>query len=321
MEIGYNLSGEEHSPNDLVKNAQRAEELGFDFALISDHYHPWLDRQGHSVFVWSVIGGIAHTTQRLRLGTGVTCPIMRIHPAIIAQAAATCAAMMPGRFFLGIGTGENLNEHILGDHWPPAPVRLDMLEEAVEIIRELWKGEEISHEGNYFIVENARIYTLPEELPPIYMAASGEMASQLAGRLCDGLIATSADESVLQNFDEGGGKGKPRYGKADVCWAATEEEALKIAYEWWTNAGIKGQLAQELATPALMEQAASMVREEDVAKSMVLGSDPEQHFAQIRKYAEAGFDHIYIHNIGPDQEGFFQFYEKEILPQWNKEFA
>jgi coenzyme F420-dependent glucose-6-phosphate dehydrogenase len=147
VEFGYNLSSEEHSPNDLVKNAQRAEEVGFEFALISDHYHPWLERQGHSPFVWSVIGGIAHTTQRLRLGTGVTCPIMRIHPAIIAQAAATAAAMMPGRFFFGIGSGENLNEHIFGDPWPPAPVRLEMLEEAVEIIRELWTGEEISHYG------------------------------------------------------------------------------------------------------------------------------------------------------------------------------
>jgi coenzyme F420-dependent glucose-6-phosphate dehydrogenase len=320
VEFGYNLSSEEHSPNDLVKNAQRAEEVGFEFALISDHYHPWLERQGHSPFVWSVIGGIAHTTQRLRLGTGVTCPIMRIHPAIIAQAAATAAAMMPGRFFFGIGSGENLNEHIFGDPWPPAPVRLEMLEEAVEIIRELWTGEEISHYGTYFFVENARIYTLPEELPPIYMASSGEISAELAGRISDGLIGTSPDEKVMQNFNDGGGEGKPRYGKADVCWAPSEEEGRKIAYEWWANGGIKGQLGQELATPALMEQAASMVTEQDVAKNMVCGSDPEKHLEQIRKYAQAGFDHIYFHNIGPDQEGFFQFYDKEILPRLEKEF-
>jgi coenzyme F420-dependent glucose-6-phosphate dehydrogenase len=227
LEYGYNLSSEEHSPNDLVKNARRAEEIGFDFALVSDHYHPWLDRQGHSAFVWSVIGAVAHATERLRLGTGVTCPIMRIHPAIIAQAAATSAAMMPGRFFLGIGSGENLNEHILGDHWPPAPIRLEMLEEAVEIIRMLWEGEEASYYGTFYTVEDARIYTLPDELPPIYMASSGEISAQLAGRIADGLIGTAPLKKVMENFDKGGGTGKPRYGKVDVCWAPSVEGRRK----------------------------------------------------------------------------------------------
>ncbi|HEX6304165.1 MAG TPA: TIGR03557 family F420-dependent LLM class oxidoreductase, partial [Anaerolineales bacterium] len=233
MEIGYNLSSEEHSPNDLVKNAQRAEETGFSFALISDHYHPWLDRQGQSPFVWSVIGAIAHTTQRLRLGTGVTCPTVRIHPAIIAQAAATAAAMMPGRFFLGVGSGENLNEHILGDPWPPAPIRLEMLEEAVEVMRMLWQGEEVSRYGTYYIVENARVYTLPEELPPIYVASAGQLSAQLAGRIGDGLISVAPIKEVLENFDEGGGEGKPRYGKVDVCWAPSEEQGRKMAYDQW----------------------------------------------------------------------------------------
>lgn len=320
MKLGYNLSSEEHPPNDLVKNARRAEEVGFDFALISDHYHPWLDRQGHSPFVWSVIGGIAHVTERLHLGTGVTCPIMRVHPAIIAQAAATAAAMMPGRFFLGVGSGENLNEHILGDPWPPAPIRLEMLEEAVEIIHELWKGEEFSHYGGYFLVEDARIYTLPEELPPIYMASSAEMSAELAGRIADGLITTAPDEEVFKNFDDGGGKGKPRYGKLDVCWAPSEEEGKEIVYQQWTNTGIKGQLTQELATPGLMEQAASMVSKEDATRHTVCGPDPEKHLEKIREYAEAGFDHIYIHQIGPNQEGFFQFYAENILPRLEDEF-
>jgi len=315
LEIGYNLSSEEHSPNDLVRNAQRAEEVGFEFALISDHYHPWLDRQGQSPFAWSVIGAISQATQRLRLGTGVTCPIMRIHPAIIAQAAATAATLMPGRFFLGVGSGENLNEHILGDPWPPAPIRLEMLEEAVEIIRELWKGEEVSHYGVYYVVENARIYTLPDELPPIYMASAAETSAQIAGRIADGLISVAPIEKVMENFDEGGGKGKPRYGKLDVCWAPTVEEGENIVFEQWTNTGIKGQLTQELATPELMEQAASMVTKEDATKHVTCGPDPEKHLAQIRKYARVGFDHIYIHQIGPDQEGFFQFYEKNILPE------
>src|SRR5689334_24680227 len=158
-ELGYTLSSEEHPPNDLVRNARAAEEAGFEFLSISDHFHPWVDAQGHSPFVWSVIGGIAQVTERFRLGTGVTCPLIRIHPAIVAQAAATCAAMMPGRFFLGVGTGENLNEHILGDRWPSAPIRLDMLEEAIQVIRLLWQGGEQNWDGKYYTVDHARLYT------------------------------------------------------------------------------------------------------------------------------------------------------------------
>lgn len=315
MKIGYNLSSEEHPPNDLVQNARRAEEIGFDFALISDHYHPWLDSQGHSPFVWSVIGAIANATKRLRLGTGVTCPMMRIHPAIIAQAAATSAAMMPGRFFLGVGSGENLNEHILGDHWPPAATRLEMLEEAVQVIRTLWEGKEVSHYGKYYVVENARIYTLPEELPPIYVASAAEKSAQLAGRIGDGLISGSPLEEVIQNFNEGGGEGKPLYAKVDVCWAPSEAEALKIVHKQWSNTGVKGQLNQELATTALIEQAASMVTEEDVAEKVACGPDPEKHLQEIRKFVEVGFDHIYIHQIGPNQLEFLQFFEKNILPE------
>ncbi len=315
FKLGYNLSSEEHAPDALVKNAQRAEELGFDFVMISDHYHPWLDLQGQSAFVWSVIGAIAQTTSKIRLGTGVTCPIMRIHPAIIAQAAATAAAMMPGRFFLGVGSGENLNEHILGDHWPPTLTRLAMLEESVQIIRELWKGEEYTYYGEFYVVENARIYTLPKELPPIYVASSAENSAHLAGRIGDGLISTAPLEKIMKNFEKGGGSGKPRVGKLDVCWAPTEEEGCRTAYEQWTNTGIKGELNQELATTGLIEQAASMVRYEDVAEKIVCGPDPQKHLAKIKEYADVGFDHIYIHQIGCDQDGFFDFYEKEILPE------
>jgi G6PDH family F420-dependent oxidoreductase len=240
---------------------------------------------------------------------------MRIHPAIIAQAAATAAVMMPDRFFLGIGSGENLNEHILGDQWPPAAIRLEMMEEAVEIIRELWEGEEVSHYGTYYTVEDARIYTLPEMLPPIYIASGGEQSAELAGRIGDGLISGTPLEGLLQSFDEGGGVGKPRYGKVDVCWAESEEEGRKTAYKQWANTGIKGQLNYELATPVLIEQAASMVREEDVAKNVACGPDPEKHLKEIQKFADVGYDHIYIHQIGPNQEEFFKFYEKNILPE------
>jgi coenzyme F420-dependent glucose-6-phosphate dehydrogenase len=315
-EIGYAISSEEHAPNDLVKNARRAEEVGFTFALISDHFHPWVDKQGHSPFVWSVIGAIAHATERLRLGTGVTCPLIRIHPAIIAQAAATAAAMMPGRFFLGLGTGENLNEHILGDRWPPYEVRREMLEEAVEIIRLLWQGGQQSYHGAYYTVENARLYTLPDQPPPIMVAAGGSQAAELAGQIGDGLIGTSPEVEVLRAFEQSGGARKPRYGQVTVCWAQDEATARRMAYEIWPNAANQGELSQELPTPAHFEQAAKMVTEEQVAKSVICGPDPQRHIEALRKYIDAGYDHVYVHQVGRDQEGFFKFYQQQVLPEF-----
>ena len=315
VEIGYALSCEEHPPNDLIRYARRAEETGFTFALISDHYHPWVDRQGQSPFVWSVIGGIAQTTQQLRLGTGVTCPTMRLHPAIIAQAAATSATMMPGRFFLGVGTGENLNEHILGQRWPPHDIRLAKLEEAVKVIRLLWQGETCTHRGQHYTVENARIYTLPDELPPIMVAASGHHAAEVAGRIGDGLINTAPVEDIVEHFQRAGGNGKPRYGQLTVCWAQDEASGRRMAHEYWPNSGVQGELSQELPSPAFFEQAAKMVREEDIAEKIPCGPDPERHLKQIKAFMEAGFDHVYIHQVGPDQEGFFQFYERHVLPK------
>ena len=316
VQIGYALSSEEFSPTALVRNAQRAEEAGFTFALISDHYHPWIDRQGQSAFVWGVIGGIAQVTERLHLGTGVTCPTFRMHPAIVAQAAATAATMMPGRFFLGVGTGENLNEHILGDRWPPHDVRLDMLEEAVEIIRLLWEGGTQTYRGDYYVVEDARVYTLPDELPAIVVAASGPKMAEAAGRFGDGLCSTAPEQELVERFTAAGGNGKPRYGQFAVCWAPDEATARRTAFEYWPNAGLTGELSQILPTPAHFEQAVQMVREEDVAEGIVCGPDPARHLEQIQRYIDAGFDHVYIHQIGPDQEGFCQFYAQEILPKF-----
>ena len=314
--IGYAMSSEEHQPNDLVQQARQAEEAGFTFALISDHYHPWIDRQGHSPFVWCVIGGIAQATERLRLGTGVTCPIMRIHPAIIAQAAATATAMMPGRFFLGVGTGENLNEHILGQRWPPHDVRLAMLEEAVAVMRQLWQGGQQTHRGQYYTVENARLYTLPPAPPPVMVAASGPKAAEAAGRLGDGLISTAPQDQLVQQFEAAGGAGKPRYGQLTVCWAADEATARRTAYEWWPNAGLQGELSQELPTPAHFEQAVQLVTEEMVGQAVICGPDPQRHIQAIQEYVDAGFDHVYIHQIGPDQAGFLRFYQREVLPRF-----
>jgi coenzyme F420-dependent glucose-6-phosphate dehydrogenase len=318
FEIGYKLCSEEQTPDELIHYAHRAEGAGFDFAMISDHFHPWVDKQGQSSFVWTVLGGIAMVTERLKIGTAVTCPTVRIHPAIIAQAAATVAAMLPGRFILGVGSGENLNEHIFGDHWPEADVRLEMLEEAVSVIRLLWQGEQQSHRGTHYTVENARIYTLPDEPPPIMVAASGPKAAELAGRIGDGFITTSPDKELKQAFDKAGGKGKPCYAEMTVCWAEDEAEAARTALECWPTAAMGGELHQVLPAPAHFEQAAKMVKEEDIVKEILCGTDPEKHLKKINEYVDAGYTHIWVHQVGADQEGFFQFYEREVLPNLKK---
>ncbi len=315
-ELGYALSSEEHGPQDLVNLARRAEETGFSFAMISDHYHPWIDKQGQSPFVWSVLGGISQVTKRLRLGTGVTCPILRIHPAIIAQAAATMAGLLPGRFFLGVGTGENLNEHIFGDVWPPHYRRLEMLEEAVEVIRLLWEGGTQSYEGQYYLVDKARIYSLPNELPPIYVAAAGQKTAEVAGAIGDGLISTSPETDIMQAFTKSGGKGKPHIGQLSVCWAKTEAEARHVVLEWWPTSALSGELNQELRLPAHFEQVTQLVTEEQVGQEVICGPDAQRHIQAIQKYQEAGFEQVYVHQIGPDQEGFFQFYQREVLPKF-----
>ncbi len=311
--VGYALSSEEHGPDALVDNARRAEEAGFEFALISDHFHPWIERQPHSPFVWTVLGAIARATDRLVVGTGVTCPTTRIHPAIIAQAAATTAALMPGRFFLGVGTGENLNEHILGQAWPEWDVRAEMLEEAVTVIRELWQGEVTSHRGRYYTVQNARILTLPEPLPPIHVAASGARMAELAGRIGDGFIGTGPERDVVEAYRSAGGDG-PRYGQVTVCWAPTEREARRTAHEWWPTVALSGEVTQELPNPAQFTELASIVTEDMVAEAIPCGPDPEIHLRAIRRYLDAGYDHVYLHQVGPDQEGFIEMAARDLLP-------
>ena len=313
-EFGYWLSSEEHTPSDLVRNAVMAERAGFEWAMISDHYHPWIDAQGHSAFVWSVIGGIASTTERLHLGTGVTAPIIRIHPAILAQAAATSAAMMPGRFFLGVGTGENLNEHVTGERWPPYPVRAEMLREAVEVMRLLWQGGLKSHRGKYYTVENARLYTLPEQPPPILVAAGGPKSAKLAAEIGDGLINSSPGKEVVNAYKQAGGKDRPVHGQFTFCWARTYDEALDSAHKRWPTSALKGTLTQELPLPSNFEDAASLVTKDMIAESMVLGPDPAPYVERIRRYVDSGFTHIYLSQIGLDQEGFIDFWKRELQP-------
>jgi coenzyme F420-dependent glucose-6-phosphate dehydrogenase len=314
VELGYTLSSEEHPPNRLVEIAQLAEDAGFGYALVSDHFHPWIDRQGHSPFVWPVVGGVAHATRRIRLGTGVTCPTMRIHPAIVAQAAATSGAMLPGRFFLGVGSGENLNEHIVARGWPAAATRLEMLEEAIGLIRSLWEGGLVSHRGAHFEVANARLYTVPDEPPPLYVAGSGERAASLAASAGDGLIGVAPDTEFVQAYRDAGGTG-PRYGQLHVCWAETEEQARKTALEAWPNVAIPGELSQELPLPRHFEHAASTITEDMVAELVPCGPDPEAHLAQLQRFVDAGYDHVFVHQIGDDQEQAGEFYRREILPR------
>lgn len=312
--IGYWLSSEEHAPNALVDNARTAEEAGFKFAMVSDHYHPWIDRQGHSPFVWGVLGALSRATSKMHFVTAVTCPTIRIHPAIIAQASATAACLLEGRFRLGVGAGENLNEHILGDRWPTPGVRLEMLEEAVQVIRKLWRGGEQSFHGNFYTVDNARVYDLPDTPPPLLWAAAGDRSVKMAAEHADGLIGVVSDRELLERFSQAGGQGKPRYGKVAVCWARTREEAERTVYEWWPLAGLGGGLNEELARPSQFEAACETVRPEDVVDSFVCGPDPEAHVEAVREMLDLGYDHVCVHQIGPDQAGFIKFYERKVLP-------
>src|SRR5918911_4992163 len=312
--IGYFLSCEENGPHELLNQARMAEQAGFEGFWISDHYHPWISEQGQSPFVWSVIGGLSQVTS-LPVTTGVTCPTIRIHPAIIAQAAATSAVMLEGRFALGVGSGENLNEHILGDRWPPTDVRLEMLEEAIEVMRLLWEGGFKNHHGKHYTVENARIYALPEEPPAILVSGFGPKASGLAGRVGDGYCGVSLDAELVSLFRSSGGGDKPAQGGMKVCWAEDETEARKTAHHLWANDLLPGELGQELPFPAHYEQAATLVTEAMVGEAFPCGLDPERHLEAIREYIDAGYDEVYVLQVGPEQEGFFWFYEKEILPK------
>jgi G6PDH family F420-dependent oxidoreductase len=315
-QLGYTLSSEEFGPRELAELAGLAEQAGFAFASISDHFHPWLDSQGHSPFVWGTLGAISRTTTSMLIGTGVTCPMLRTHPAIIAHAAATAADLLPGRFYLGVGTGEALNEHILGQQWPPVSIRRDMLAEAVDVIRELWSGEYVTMEGEFYRVDNARIYTLPEQLPPIYVAAGGPEAAELAAEIGDGLIATSPDSDTVGVYTSSGGA-DPIIGQMTLCWGEDEDAQAEVARRNWANGAIPGQLSQELALPLYFEQAAELVTNEKMKEAMPCGPDIDRIVEKINEYVNAGFTHIYLHQIGPDQRAFIDMAKRKILPRFN----
>jgi coenzyme F420-dependent glucose-6-phosphate dehydrogenase len=311
MKIGYWLASEEHGPRDLVASAVQAEQAGFDHLLISDHIHPWVDAQGHSPFVWGVIGAIAQATERIELGTAVTCPLIRLHPAIVAHAASTAQALMNGRFFLAVGTGERLNEHVLGDRWPRADERLEMLDEAVEIIRKLFGGDYETFRGTHYTVEQAKLYDAPSKAAPIIIAAKAENAAGLAAAKGDGTMNTTPDGEIVKKYRAAGGKG-PIYGKVTGCFAPSRDEALKIALERQPNPAMGGELATELSLPRDYGAVADLVRPDDLADLLALGDDVDAWREKIDEYDQAGFTHVALHNVAEDQEAFIEFAKQLI---------
>jgi coenzyme F420-dependent glucose-6-phosphate dehydrogenase len=310
---GLTLSSELHGPTHLVDLAVAAEEVGFDFVSVSDHYHPWISEQGHSPFVWSVLGAIAARTDELEVGVGVTCPTVRMHPAVNAHAVATTACLLGDRFTWGVGSGEALNEHILGDRWPPAPQRLEMLEEAMEVMRALWTGESITHYGKHYTVEDARIFDLPDYPIPVIVSAFGDKAAQLAARVGDGLWITGIKDDVIETYREAGGSGDI-WTQLTLCWDEDEEVALDRAHRLWPNTGLPGQLGQDLRTVEHMEQATTLVTKEHLAESMAIGPEPEPILESIAQARDAGIDYIYLQQVGDPLDGFLDFWSKELQP-------
>jgi G6PDH family F420-dependent oxidoreductase len=313
--IGYTMMCEQAGPKQLVRDVALAEEAGFDFAVISDHYFPWLAEQGHSPYAWSVLGAAAQATQRIPLMTYVTCPIRRYHPAVVAQKAATMQLLSDGRFTLGLGAGENLNEHIIGGRWPLARVRHEMLAEAVEIIRALWAGGMVTYSGKHFHVESARVWDLPDATPPIGIATSGPGSCRLAGRHGDAMIAVEPRAELGAMFDAAGGSGKPRIGQIALSYDQDQQVAVKRAmdqFRWFTGGW---RVNAELPFPASFDAAAKTVREEDVLEKMPCGPGVERHVAGIREFADAGFTHVALVQIGAEtQERFISWAAKELLP-------
>lgn len=311
--FGYNLACEEWGPADLVRNAVEAQEAGFESLGISDHFHPWTDEQGSSPFVWGVIGALSREVD-IPISTHVTAPTVRVHPAIVAQAAATAALQCAGGFTLGVGTGEALNEQVLGDRWPLADERLAMLDEAVAVMRALWTGEVVTHRGPHYTVEHARLYTPPEQPVPVYVSGFGPDAIALAGRIGDGFVSTAPSVESVEQFRKAGGEGKPAQAGTKVCYGPDRAEAVATAHRLWPNSGLPGQLAQDLRTPEHIMQASSLVSREQIASKIPCGPDPVEHVEAVQEYVRAGFDEVLIAQVGPLQEDFFRFAAAELLP-------
>ncbi|GGC54392.1 LLM class F420-dependent oxidoreductase [Siccirubricoccus deserti] len=313
IKLGYKLMSEEHGPSDLVRNARKAEEAGFDLVAISDHASPWLEEQGHAPLAWPVLGALAHATHRIGLMTAVTCPTMRYHPAIIAQGAATLGLLSGNRFTLGLGAGERLNEHIAGAGWPGVRERHERLSEALDIIGGLLTGTLANYRGEYFRLDHARLFDRPSEKPTVVVAAGGPEAARLAARKGEGLIATESRPDLIEAFRSAGGSG-PRYAEVALCYAATEEDARKTAHHYFRWSVTGWPVMAELPNTESFAAATRHVPPEAVAELVSCGPSPERHLAAVDRYIEAGFDHIILTQVGPDQDGFIEFFERTLAP-------
>jgi G6PDH family F420-dependent oxidoreductase len=312
--FGYTLMCEQTGPTQLVDDAIRAESAGFDFEVISDHYYPWLGEQGHSPYAWSVLGAVAYATHSIELMTMVTCPIRRYHPAVVAQKAATVGVMSDGRFTLGLGAGENLNEHVVGT-WPHVQQRHDMFAEALEIIKRLLDGETLHHSGTYYEVPEARLWDRPDEGIPLAVAVSGPGSGELAGEFADAMVATQPLPELVSQFVSAGGADKPRYAQVALSYGPDEADCRKRAHENFRWFGLGWPVLAELPNPVSFAHAAASVREEDVAQAIPCGPDLDVHVQAVQKYLDAGFTHVALLQIGSEQQGeFLKFAERELLP-------
>jgi G6PDH family F420-dependent oxidoreductase len=308
--FGYKLMSEEHGPKALVENARLAEDAGFDFVSISDHFHPWLKSQGHAPFAWSVLGAVAHATSRIGITTGLTCPIIRYHPAIVAQAAATVALLSDDRFSLAVGAGERLNEHVTGVRWPSIPERHAMLGEAIDIFRLLWSGGAQNYRGEHFVLDHAELFDRPGKAIPVILGVSGPESVALAREKADGIMTTTPDPQLARGLKQG-----PRYLEVSLAYAASEKEGRKLAHERFRFSAFDWSVNSELPTVEGFEAATEPVRPEDLAQSIPAGPDTAVHLKAIGKAIDAGFDHVVLTGIGPDQAGFARFFAEELKPK------
>jgi G6PDH family F420-dependent oxidoreductase len=325
VQIGLAAALEQFSPRESIRLAKAAEERGFSGQMAADHFQPWVPQQGEASFVWSVLASLAENTTG-DLGPGVTCPSFRLHPAMVAQAAATLEATYPGRTWLGIGSGEALNEHIIGGYWPEAPERVRRMFEALEVIRKLFTGKDVKHDGEFFKLHSTRLWTLPDTPPPVYIASAGPYTSRKTGELADGLITPGASidklAGIVENFNAGAKKaGKnpdemPKLLQVHLSWAEDDETAWANALDQWPNGGMKFPKA-DVRSPFDFQQMAKLVRREDFEGRMVVSSDLDVHRAALQKYVDAGFNRIYIHNVGRNQDAFLDAFGKEVLPKLN----